>query len=204
MDVRELSVTGAFELTPRLHGDDRGGVLEWFRADEFADAVGHRFDLVQANLSLNRAGALRGIHFARLPPSQAKYVTCVHGAAFDVVVDIRVGSPTYGRWDAVLLDDTDHRVIYVGEGLGHAFLALADDTAVSYLCSAPYTPQREHDIDPFDPALAIDWPATTRDGSPLEVLRSEKDASAPTLEEVRRRGLLPTHDEVRAFLTGLG
>src|SRR5690606_18710753 len=101
-------------------------------------------DLRQANCSVSSARVLRGLHFARVPPSQAKYVTCVRGSVFDVVVDIRVGSPTFGRWDAVRLDDRDRRTIYISEGLGHAFLALEDDSTVMYLCSAQYDPQREH------------------------------------------------------------
>ena len=99
--------------------------------------TGHAFDMRQANCSVSAAGVLRGLHFAQLPPSQAKYVTCVKGSVFDVVVDIRVGSPTYGRWDSVLLDDVDRRSVYLSEGLAHGFLALQDDSTVMYLCSAP-------------------------------------------------------------------
>ena len=203
MDIKELAVPGAYEVTSTVHADDRGAFLEWFRADAFNVATGHDFRLAQANVSVNRAGALRGLHFAQLPPGQAKYVTCLSGAVFDVVVDIRVGSPTYGAWDAVRLDDESRRAVYVGEGLGHGFLALAEGTVVSYLCSAPYAPGREHDIDPFDPAIGIEWPSTTRDDAPLEVLRSAKDLAAPSLEEVRRRGVLPDYDETRAFVAGL-
>ena len=203
MQTRELSVPGAFELTPTIHGDARGSFLEWFRTDTFTDLTGHRLDLAQANLSVSAAGTLRGIHFAELPPSQAKYVTCMHGAALDVVVDIRVGSPTYGAWDAVLIDDVDRRAVYLSEGLGHAFMALADDTVVGYLCSAPYAPGREHGVHPLDPEIGIEWPTTARDGSPLRPILSEKDQAAPTLAQVREQGLLPDHDETLAFVQGL-
>ena len=165
MLVRELSVPGALEITPVQHGDDRGVFLEWFREDEFTKATGHSLHLAQANCSVSRAGTLRGIHFAELPPSQAKLVTCAHGAAIDVVVDLRVGSPTFGRWDAVMLDDEDRRAVYLPEGVGHAFMALADHTVVNYLCSAPYAPGREHAVHPLDPAIGIDWATTARDGS---------------------------------------
>ena len=89
---------------------------------------------------MSAKGVVRGIHFSDVPPGQAKYVTCVAGAVLDVVVDIRVGSPTFGRWDSVLLDDVDRRQIYLGEGLGHAFMSLADGSTVVYLCSTAYAP----------------------------------------------------------------
>ncbi len=146
---------------------------------------------------------LRGIHFADVPPGQAKYVTCATGAVLDVVVDIRVGSPTFGQWDSVLLDDVDRRAIYLGEGLGHAFCSLEDDSTVLYLCSAGYNPAGEHGIHPMDPAIGIDWPTTARDGSPLEPLLSEKDTAAPTLAEAAEQGLLPTYDAVEAYLRTL-
>ncbi|MEE6165159.1 MULTISPECIES: dTDP-4-dehydrorhamnose 3,5-epimerase family protein [Mycobacteriaceae] len=195
MTARELKVPGAWELTPKLHGDSRGMFFEWFTDSGFTGFAGHKFDLRQANCSVSAAGVLRGVHFAELPPSQAKYVTCVRGSVFDVVVDIRVGSPTYGQWDAVLLDDRDRRSIYLSEGLGHAFLALEDDSTVMYLCSAPYAPEREHTILATD--LGIDWP----EGHELVI--SERDAAAPTLEEVRAAGLLPTWEETRAFVEEL-
>ncbi|MDQ6934529.1 MAG: dTDP-4-dehydrorhamnose 3,5-epimerase [Actinomycetota bacterium] len=204
MNVRELLVPGALEVTPVQHGDDRGVFLEWFREDAFGRATGHRFTLAQANCSVSTAGTLRGIHFAELPPSQAKLVTCVHGSGLDVVVDLRLGSPTFGQWDTVLIDDADRRAVYLPEGLGHAFMALADDTVVTYLCSALYTPGREHGIHPLDAEIGIAWPSQGRDGSPLAPLLSPKDESAPTLSEVRQSGLLATYDEATAFARSLG
>ncbi len=195
MSIRELSVPGAWEITPRVHGDGRGAVFEWFTESVFAEMTGHRFDMRQANCSVSAAGVLRGLHFAQLPPSQAKYVTCVKGSVFDVVVDIRVGSPTYGRWDSVLLDDIDRRSVYLSEGLAHGFLSLADDSTVMYLCSAPYAPQREHTIAACDPAIGIDWPLPAD-----RLLLSDRDAVAPPLAEVRAAGLLPGWDETRAFI----
>ncbi len=203
MLVRALTISGALEITPAQHRDDRGVFLEWFREDEFAAATGHRFHLAQANCSVSSAGSLRGIHFAQLPPSQAKFVTCVHGAALDVLIDLRVGSPTYGEWEAVQLDDGDRRAVYLPEGLGHAFMALEDGTVVNYLCSAPYAPNREHGIHPLDPELAISWPTRARDGRPLAPLLSPKDDQAPTLAEVRERGLLPTWEDAQAFVKSL-
>jgi len=197
--VRELAVPGALELTPVQHDDDRGLFLEWFRQDAFTDATGHPFTLAQANCSVSRVGTLRGIHFAELPPSQAKFVSCVHGAAYDVVIDLRVGSPAFGHWDAVQLDDVDRRAIYLPEGVGHAVLALAGETVVTYLCSTPYAPEREHAIHALDPTLAITWPTTARDGSAITPLLSATDEAAPTLAEVQARGLLPTYADALAL-----
>jgi dTDP-4-dehydrorhamnose 3,5-epimerase len=193
---RELSVPGAWEITPTVHGDERGVFFEWFSDREFAAMTGHRLDLRQANTSVSSAGVLRGLHFAQLPPSQAKYVTCLRGAVLDVVVDIRVGSPTFAQWDSVLLDDKAHRSIYISEGLAHGFVALQDDSTVSYLCSAGYSPQREHTICPTDPVIGVDWPVT-------DPTLSDRDAAAPTLAEVQAAGLLPTWDDAQAFVEEL-
>jgi dTDP-4-dehydrorhamnose 3,5-epimerase len=203
VEVRELSVPGALEVTPVQHGDDRGIFLEWFREDRFTEATGHSMRLAQANCSVSGPGTLRGIHFAQLPPSQAKWVTCLSGAALDVVVDLREGSPTFGQWDSVLIDDVDRRAVYLPEGLGHAFLALDEATTIAYLCSAPYAPGREHGLHPLDPDLAIDWPTQDRRGRDLEYQLSPKDAAAPSLAEVREQGLLSRYDDCLAFAAGL-
>jgi dTDP-4-dehydrorhamnose 3,5-epimerase len=195
--VRELAVPGGWEITPQVHTDSRGLFFEWFTDSAFTEFAGHRLDLRQANCSVSSAGVLRGLHFAQLPPSQAKYVTCLHGSVFDVVVDIRVDSPTFGTWDAVVLDDR-HRSVYLSEGLGHAFLALEDDSTVMYLCSAGYAPDREHTINALDPALDINWPAV--DGEPII---SDRDREAPTLAQAQAAGLLPTWDDTLAFIDGL-
>lgn len=203
MDYRELSIEGAWEITPQRHGDQRGMFLEWFKEPTFVEEMGHPLHLAQANLSVSAAGVLRGIHFADVPPSQAKYITCPKGAVLDVVVDIRVGSPTFGQWDSVLLDDVDRRAVYLTEGLGHAFLALEDGSTVVYLCSEPYSPTREHEINPLDPAIGIVWPTAARDGSPLAYEFSAKDAAAPTLAEALAAGTLPSYEAARAFRSGL-
>jgi dTDP-4-dehydrorhamnose 3,5-epimerase len=197
MSFRELAVPGAWEITPTVHADSRGMFFEWFTDDEFTAMTGHRLDLRQANVSVSSAGVLRGLHYAQLPPSQAKYVACTRGAVFDVVVDIRVGSPTFGQWDSVLLDDVDRRTIYLSEGLAQGFLALQDDSTVTYMCSAGYSPTREHTINALDPAIGIAWPRA-------DVTLSDRDAQASSLAEVRAAGLLPSWDEARAFVSALG
>ncbi|MBB5961257.1 dTDP-4-dehydrorhamnose 3,5-epimerase [Planomonospora venezuelensis] len=185
--MEPLSIDGAWQYTPRVHADSRGAFLEAFRAADLRLAAGHRLDLAQLNCSVSGRGVLRGVHFADVPPGQAKYVMCVSGAILDVVVDVRTGSPTFGRWEAVRLDDSARRGLYIAEGLGHAFLALSDRATVLYACSQPYAPGRERGVHPLDPAVGIDWPL---EGEPL---LSEKDAAAPTLEEARAAGLLPDY-----------
>jgi len=203
MKFRELSVPGAWEVTPVIHGDARGAFLEAYKADAFTDVVGHALDLRQVNTSVSAAGVIRGVHFADVPPSQAKYVTCLAGAILDVVVDIRVGSPTFGRWDTVLLDDVDRRAVYLSEGLGHAFCSLEDGTTVQYLCSAQFAPAREHGVHPLDPDLGITWPTYDRQGRPLTPQLSTKDDEAPSLAEALAAGRLPRYDEVTAFVATL-
>ncbi|NYI40022.1 dTDP-4-dehydrorhamnose 3,5-epimerase family protein [Demequina lutea] len=203
MDYRELSIEGAWEITPVRHGDQRGLFLEWFKEPSFVETVGHALHLAQANLSVSAAGVLRGIHFADVPPSQAKYVMCPKGAVLDVIVDIRVGSPTFGQWDSVLLDDIDRRAVYLSEGLGHAFLSLEDGSTVVYLVSEPFNPAREHGINPLDPAIGIDWPSVARDGSALTYDFSAKDEAAPTLSEAAEAGVLPSYEAARAHRAGL-
>ena len=200
MSARELVIPGAWEITPVVHSDSRGTFFEWFTEAEFTAITGHRLNLRQANCSVSNAGVLRGVHFAQLPPGQAKYVSCTRGAVVDVVVDIRVGSPTFGTWDSVTLDDRTHRSVYLSEGLGHAFLALEDESTVTYLCSAGYDPAREHTINALDPTLGIEW---TSLGWHADLILSDRDRAAPTLAEVRAQGLLPTSEQTAAFIEGL-
>lgn len=203
MQWRELSVPGAWEITPNEYRDERGAFLEWYKEDAFSARLGYPLRLAQANLSVSAAGVIRGIHFSDVPPGQAKYVTCAVGAVLDVIVDLRVGSPGFGSWDTVLLDDADRRAVYLSEGLGHAFCSLQDGSTVSYLCSEGYSPEREHGVHPLDPELAIQWPTSGRDGRPIERRLSPKDAQAPTLREARTMGLLPSADEVRDYMLAL-
>jgi len=185
--VDSLSIDGAWTFTPRQFPDDRGAFLEAFRGEEFAADLGYRLEVAQVNCSVSRRGVIRGIHYADVPPGQAKYVSCVRGAILDVIVDIRVGSPSFGAWEAIRLDDAERRAVFVSEGLGHGFMALTDDATVMYLCSTPYQPAREHGIHPLDPELAIAWPGD------VEPILSGKDARAPSLAQARAAGLLPDY-----------
>ena len=173
--MEPLGIPGAWAVAPRIHTDARGSFHEWFRTSELTAVLGYRPDVAQANCSVSRRGALRGVHFADVPPGQAKYVTCVSGAIMDVVVDLRVGSPMFSQSVALRLDDETRRAVFLAEGLGHAFMALTDQATVLYLCSTQYVPSREHGVHPLDPELGIDWPAD------LEPVLSAKDAAAPSV-----------------------
>lgn len=197
MQVEPLAIEGLWEITPLQRPDDRGVFLEAFKADVLSEAIGHPFTLKQMNVSVSSAGTVRGIHFADVPLGQAKYVQCFSGAILDVVVDIRVGSPTFGQWDAIELNATSRKALYISEGLGHAFCALTDEATVGYLCSEPYSPTREHGIHPMDSTLALPWPDGTA------ALLSPKDAAAPTLAEALASGMLPSYDACVAFRRSL-
>ncbi|HEX2849303.1 MAG TPA: dTDP-4-dehydrorhamnose 3,5-epimerase family protein [Acidimicrobiales bacterium] len=192
MDVEPLQIPGAWLFTPKQWPDGRGVFLEWYKAEVVAEVTGAPMPVLQANNSVSKRGVVRGIHFADVPPGQAKYVYCPRGAILDVIVDIRVGSPTFGRWTSVVIDDEERRAVLISEGLGHAFVALTDDASLTYLCSTPYNPQREHTVSPLDADLAIDWGVD-------EPLMSDRDTAAPSLAEARDAGLLPSFEACQAW-----
>jgi dTDP-4-dehydrorhamnose 3,5-epimerase len=193
--ARELQIADAWEFTPAQFPDSRGVFLNWYTADSVAEAVGHPLSLAQTNHSVSARDVVRGVHYAVVPPSQAKYVYCPSGAVLDIIVDIRVGSPTFGQHDVVKLDTVDYRAVYVSEGLGHMVVALADDSVVCYLCSTGYNPGAEKGISPLDPALGIELPANA--------ILSEKDGAAPTLAEAKEQGLLPRYEDCLALYDSL-
>ena len=187
MEFIPLGISGAYHVKNVVHADDRGEFVEWFRVDKMVAATGYRFPVSQANLSRSTKGVVRGIHFADVPPGQAKLVTCLSGAIRDVVVDIRVGSPTFGTWEAVDLDSASRDAVLLPVGVGHAFVAQEDNTLVAYLVSDVYTPHAEHGIHPLDADLAIDFGF-----APDHLVLSPKDQEAPTLASAKEAGLLPT------------
>ena len=194
--MEALGIEGAWVFTPSVHGDDRGVFLEAFRGAEFAADLGYRLDVAQVNTSVSRRGVIRGIHYADVPPGQAKYVSCVSGSVLDVIVDLRVGSPTFGQWDSVQLDDVDRRAVYISEGLGHGFCTLSESATLSYFCSETYNPTGEHTLHPLDPDLAITWPAEAPQFS-------ARDEAAPSLAELLAAGALPSYDTVLEFTASL-
>ncbi|MEV7425272.1 MULTISPECIES: dTDP-4-dehydrorhamnose 3,5-epimerase family protein [unclassified Streptomyces] len=196
MKVRELAVEGALEFTPSVFPDDRGLFLSPFQEEAFTEAHGAPlFRVAQTNHSVSRRGVVRGIHYTATPPGTAKYVYCARGSALDIVVDIRVGSPTFGAWDSVLMDQRDHRTSYFPVGVGHAFVALEDDTVMSYMLSGSYVAEHELALSVLDPALGL--PLTA--GEPV---LSARDRAALTLAEARERGLLPDYERCREIERG--
>jgi dTDP-4-dehydrorhamnose 3,5-epimerase len=195
--VKELNIGGAWVYTPQIWEDQRGRFFEMFRGHEFAEDLGYRLDVAQANCSVSQRGVIRGIHFADVPPGQAKYVCCVGGSVLDVVVDLRVGSPTFKSWEAVEMNAENGRGLFLSEGLGHAFTALSAEATVAYLCSTPFSPGREHTIQPLDPDIGITWPCGD------DVILSGRDAAAPSLQEALAAGLLPGYDVCLAHTQSL-
>lgn len=203
VELRELSVTGAWEITPRRIADDRGVFHEAFTDPAFREMTGHRLDLAQVNVSVSGEGVLRGLHYAEVPPGQAKYVLCPSGTVFDVMVDVRIGSPTFGEWSGVILDATEQRAVYIPEGVAHGFLALEPQSTVMYLVSEGWRPGAEHTIDPFDPKIDIDWPAMALDGTPISHVMNERDRTAPSLLDAAAAGRLPQWDDCVAHIERL-
>jgi dTDP-4-dehydrorhamnose 3,5-epimerase len=166
---------GVVLLEPVVHGDERGFLVETFRRDLWAEH-GVEAEFVQHNHSRSAGGILRGLHF-QTEPGQAKLVRCARGEIFDVAVDLRRGSPTYGRWEGYVLDDEAHRQLFVPVGFAHGFAVLSDVADVSYLCSSTYDPATESGIAWNDPGVGVEWPVS-------DPLVSERDRNAPTLAEV--------------------
>jgi dTDP-4-dehydrorhamnose 3,5-epimerase len=181
VQIRPLHIAHCFALTPVQHADDRGVFLEWFRGDELETATGRRFDLRQANMSVSGVGVVRGIHVSDVPPGQAKYVTAVGGAVTDYLVDLRVGSPTFGEWEAVELDTVTRTAVFIPEGVGHAFAVRGDEATVAYLTTDVYKPQADRTISPRDPNIGLPIDPAAR--------LSPKDAAAPLLADA---DFLPT------------
>ncbi|MGH3939770.1 MAG: dTDP-4-dehydrorhamnose 3,5-epimerase [Pseudonocardiaceae bacterium] len=189
MQIDPLGLDGSYLIKPRIFPDDRGLFLELFSQPAFEEVIGHPFTMAQVNCSSSRRGTIRGLHTVALPPGQARYATCVRGTIVDIVVDVRIGSPTFGRHVAVILDDDHRHALYLAEGLAHGFAPLTDEATVVYLCSRTYAAEEAIALNPLDPELALPWPQEH------ETLLSERDRIAPTLREADRLGLLPSYSE---------
>ena len=176
MQQLETRLDGLVLLSPKVHGDKRGFFVETFRADVAAQH-GIPVDFVQDNHSRSRQGTLRGIHF-QTHPGQGKLVRVARGRVFDVVVDLRRESPTFGEWEGVILDDVEGQVLWIPVGFGHGFLVLSEDADFVYKCTNYYDPATEAGIRFDDPEVGIQWP------SEVELLYSQRDAEAPSLAEV--------------------
>jgi dTDP-4-dehydrorhamnose 3,5-epimerase len=166
---------GVVLVEPEVHGDSRGFMLESFSRDAWAE-LGVEVEFVQHNHSRSAKGTLRGIHF-QTEPGQAKLIRCPRGEILDVAVDLRRGSPTYGQWEAHLLDDVGHRQLFVPVGFGHGFAVLSEVADVTYLVSSLYDPATESGIAWDDPDVGVEWGVE-------EPLLSERDKSAPRLSDL--------------------
>jgi NDP-hexose 3,5-(Or5-) epimerase len=191
MEIRALSVPDSYLLVPKKLADERGEFYESFRTERLSAVLGREFRVVQANYSASRRNVVRGIHGVALPPGQAKLVTCHRGAVRDIVVDLRLGSPTFGRYHVNVLDAESGTSVYVAQGLGHGFVALTDDACIGYQLDTEHRPGTQLDIDPFDPGLALPW---NTDGPAIV---SAKDAAAPTVAAAAEAGLLATYTQCR-------
>ena len=175
MRVLPAKLEGVVLLEPVVHGDSRGFMVETYRTGTWAE-LGIDIPFVQHNHSRSSKGTLRGLHF-QTEPGQAKLLRCPRGEIFDVAVDLRRDSPTYGQWEGYVLDDTSHRQLFVPVGFGHGFAVLSEVADVTYLCSSVYDPATESGIAWNDPDVGVEWRVS-------EPLLSARDTSAPKLSEV--------------------
>lgn len=178
MNVCHTEIEGVFIIEPRVFGDARGYFFESFNAAEFEQKTGVKTLFVQDNESKSKYGVLRGLHFQKGEHAQSKLVRVVSGRVLDVAVDIRKGSPTFGRYVAVELSAENHRQLFVPRGFAHGFAVLSDEAVFQYKCDNLYAPQAEGAIAWNDPQIAIDWQIPAED-----VLLSDKDKCHPTLAE---------------------
>ena len=196
MKAHLLKISGSWKIEFQKFEDNRGFFYESFKAEEFPKLIGRNFDIKQTNTSSSSKGSVRGIHYALVPPSQAKLVQCQRGSIKDYVIDIRIGSPTFGQFEAIELDEKSANAIFIEEGLAHAFVALENNTIVTYYVSEKYNPEREKGINPFDKTLNILWPE-------IDLIISEKDKAAISLEQATDQGILTTYDECKKFIKSL-
>lgn len=178
MNIIPTNIPDVLIFEPKVFGDERGYFFESFRMDVFEQTVG-KVNFVQDNQSKSSYGVLRGLHFQRPPYTQSKLVRCLQGEVLDVAVDIRIGSPTYGQYAAVKLNDQNQRQLWVPQGFAHGFLVLSETAIFAYKCDNYYAPEYDGGIRWNDPAIGIDWGITEAD-----IKLSDKDKVQPLLKEV--------------------
>jgi dTDP-4-dehydrorhamnose 3,5-epimerase len=197
MKTTALKISGSWQIEFQKFEDSRGYFYESFKEENFQKQIGRQLSIKQTNTSSSAKGSVRGIHYALVPPSQAKLVQCQRGSIKDYVIDIRVGSPTFGKFEEIELSESSPTAIFIEEGLAHAFVALENNTIVTYYVNEKFNPEREKGINPFDKTLNVQWPD-------LELILSEKDKSAISLDEAKSQEILPLFDECKAFIKSLG
>lgn len=196
MKINELSISGSWIIEFNKFKDIRGYFYESFRSDLLIKELQRNFIITQTNTSLSSKGSLRGIHYALVPPGQAKFIQCQHGAIQDFIIDIRIGSPTYGQYQMIELNEGSANAIFIEEGLAHAFVALEDNSVVTYYVNQTYNPEREKGINPFDQELNISWPK-------IDLKLSEKDQKEISLSKAKELNLLPSFNEVKSYIKTL-
>jgi len=196
MKAKPLSISGSWLIEFKKFEDNRGYFYESFKEEEFKILIGRNLKIQQTNTSCSSKGSVRGIHYALVPPSQAKLVQCQRGSIKDYVIDIRIDSPTFGNHEIIDLNEKSAKAVFIEEGLSHAFVALENDTVVTYYVSEKYNPDREKGINPFDETLNINWPK-------IDLILSDKDKNAISLLEAKSQNLLPTYKECKEFIKSL-
>jgi dTDP-4-dehydrorhamnose 3,5-epimerase len=196
MKAQQLKISGSWKIEFQKFDDNRGFFYESFKEEDFKKLIGRNLNIKQTNTSSSSKGSVRGIHYALVPPSQAKLVQCQRGSIKDYVIDIRVGSPTFGQFEEIELNENSASAVFIEEGLAHAFVALENQTVVTYFVTEKYNPEREKGINPFDKTLNVKWPD-------LELILSEKDKQAISLDEAKIQGLLPSFDECQKFIKSI-
>ena len=196
MNINKLQIDGSWLIDFNKFEDDRGYFFESFKLNICEESFARPLTINQANTSVSKKGSIRGIHYALLPPSQAKFIQCQKGSITDFVVDIRIGSPTFGSFQAINLSSNNPQAVFIEEGLAHAFVALEDETIVTYLVNQNYNPEREKGINPFDPQLNIGWPN-------IDLILSHKDKNEINLSEAQKRGMLPNYDDCKKYIKSL-
>ena len=196
MKAQPLKIPGSWKIEFQKFDDNRGFFYESFKEEDFKKLIGRNLNIKQTNTSSSSKGSVRGIHYALVPPSQAKLVQCQRGSIKDYVIDIRVGSPTFGQFEEIELNENSASAVFIEEGLAHALVAMENQTVVTYFVTEKYNPEREKGINPFDKTLNVKWPD-------LELILSEKDKQAISLEEAKNQGLLPSFDECKKFINSI-
>jgi len=181
MPYQKTEINGVFLFTPNVFGDSRGDFYESFRSDQTLLETGLQFQVAQVNNSVSSKGVLRGIHFKETPPGQQKFVSVTSGAIIDVAIDLRRSSPTFKKWQAFQLNEENRHSLLIGNGIGHAFLSLREETKVTYLCDSVFEPEKEHGISPL--SAGIDWQQLASRFGMSEFLLSDRDRNAPRLDE---------------------
>jgi dTDP-4-dehydrorhamnose 3,5-epimerase len=182
MPFEEMKIQGAWVHIPKIHRDMRGSFQEIFKVSDIADSLGRAFEVAQVNQSVSNKGVIRGIHYTNSSRGQAKYVSCTKGEIWDVVVDLRPESPTYGQWDAVFLSPANGKSVLISENLGHAFLSLEDGSVSTYLCTTEFNPTEDVAIHPLSPIIGIDFESTGKMRGITSFELSDRDTNASVFQ----------------------